>query len=372
MSLKSSLAKQKKKAPPPKYLCLPNSLQPFKKCIYVNFSDEICCKLAKLMNSRGNLTNLLLPKDHLTTLLSDGNKTVNFSKACRILRKQLKTNWLNDPKNKIFWSHILFGVNHIMRHLEQSTSSSYKSDKLFHLSCLMLDSGWINSPVGHHLAQLCGNLDIPLVVVKPPGKLRDLVSTKFRPLQKLIAFGLCSSVDTPSDLQNFLKTFANNLHTTDSLHNAATDIFNHNRTVKNRKRAFESICLDELSFGEQKTKRLDQTDGEPWESFDFDLKEFYGSLVANLQCVQPISLYTFWSLMSTGIFSETSKLCTTPNLPSMELHHTTYGQPQVPLYDSTMLYSVKPQSTDERLIRKAQLKKTRKSLKKNKKGTRTC
>ncbi|VDO84361.1 unnamed protein product [Schistosoma margrebowiei] len=85
----------------------------------------------------------------------------------------------------------MLGSNEIIRCLESSVcnkSENSQETQGRRISCVFIDSGWLASHYGHHLANLCNLLDIKLVAIKPTGSLPDLVTTKFKPVKKVIPF----------------------------------------------------------------------------------------------------------------------------------------------------------------------------------------
>ncbi|CAH8574187.1 unnamed protein product [Schistosoma turkestanicum] len=201
--------KKKKQIPPPKYLCVPGSLAFVDRISIVDKSNSLCSEIRCLFQNNDidlEVETLYVPQNNpdCTDIQSEigfEGKSLKIGKSRRLLKKETKHEWLKVSNCRIFWSHILMGANEIIRCLENSVHNKNNRDtQEKRISCVFVDSGWLTSQYGHHLANLCTLLDIRIVAVKPTGSLPELVTTKFKPIKKLAVLGLCSSNEIPPDL----------------------------------------------------------------------------------------------------------------------------------------------------------------------------
>ncbi|KAK4475958.1 hypothetical protein MN116_001196 [Schistosoma mekongi] len=207
---------KKKHIPLPKYLCAPGSLAFLDRIPILDKSDSLCSRIKCLFQN--NDIDVDFGKIHVlqnnldASGIQSGNestaKSFKIGKFRRLLKKETKCRWLEASICRAFWSHLLLGSNEIIRCLESSACSKNESRKETQgkrISFVFVDFGWLASHYGHHLANLCKLLNIRLVAIKPTGSLPELVTTKLRPMKKLVVFGFCLSNETPSDLSDICK-----------------------------------------------------------------------------------------------------------------------------------------------------------------------
>lgn len=213
---KTDHTSKKKQAPPPKYLCVPGSLAFLDKISIIDKSNSLCSEIRCLFQNN----DIDIEVEKLQALQNDPDssdvqseseskaKFLKIGKSRRQLRKEMKHEWLKVSDCRVFWSHILLGSNEIIRCLESSVCNRNGNNQETQgkkISCVFIDSGWLASHYGHHLANLCTLLDIRLVAIKPTGSLPELVTTKFKPVKKLAVLGFCLSNEIPSDLSDICK-----------------------------------------------------------------------------------------------------------------------------------------------------------------------
>ncbi|CAL8075415.1 unnamed protein product [Calicophoron daubneyi] len=210
-TLQEAIKRSKKKSPFPKYVCIPTSAELRRSICFLDNSSALCASLASLMHSYGTLPELKSCKSTkaLKETYSKCGGCENVTKISAIRRfviRSLKSARINDPANRNFWSHILLGVNQVMRRLEDlripaDSTATYAEP---YLSCVLLDAGWLSSQLGHHICHLCAESGVRLAAVRPVGSLAQLTSTDFRTLTRVIAIGICRSSSTPPDLLNWI------------------------------------------------------------------------------------------------------------------------------------------------------------------------
>ncbi|TNN06111.1 Aminoacylase-1 [Schistosoma japonicum] len=157
-------------------------------------------KIQKLQNNLGT--------SGIQSKSESAAKSFKIGKLRRLLKKETKYGWLEASICRAFWSHLFLGSNEIIRCLESSVCSKSGSNNEAQekrISFVFVDFGWLASHYGHHLTNLCKLLNIRLVAIKPTGSLPELVTTKLRPIKKLVVFGFCLSNETPSDLSDICK-----------------------------------------------------------------------------------------------------------------------------------------------------------------------
>ncbi|CAI2734537.1 unnamed protein product [Schistosoma spindalis] len=209
-------SKKKKQVPPPKYLCVPGSLALLDRISIIDKSNSLCSEIKCLFQNNDididvkKLKALQSGPDPGGIQLESESKakSLKIGRSRRLLKKDLKHEWLKVADCRVFWSHIFLGSNEIIRCLESSVcnkSENSQETQGKRISCVFVDSGWLTSHYGHHLANLCTLLDIRLLAIKPTGSLPELVTTKFKPVKKLAVLGFCLSNEIPSDLSDICK-----------------------------------------------------------------------------------------------------------------------------------------------------------------------
>ncbi|CAH8873507.1 unnamed protein product [Trichobilharzia szidati] len=206
--------RRKKEIPPPKYLCMPGSLAFIDKIPIIDRSHTLCNKIKCIFQN--NDIDVELQKLQIPQIASNNDNTHSESdgvgnlpkigKLRRLLKKKTKHEWLEVSDRNVFWSHVLLGSNEIIRRLEnysRSVENSQIDGKK--ISCVFIDSGWLQSQYVHHLVNLCDLLNIRLISVKPSGCLPELVTTKLKEVKKLAVFAFCTSNEAPSDLLDIFR-----------------------------------------------------------------------------------------------------------------------------------------------------------------------
>ncbi|VDP91711.1 unnamed protein product [Echinostoma caproni] len=79
------------------------------------------------------------------------------------------------------------------------------------ICCVLLDSGWLKSQLGHHVAHLCSIYGVRLIVLRPVQTLAKLMSTDLHTISRCIAVGVCSSHTAPSELRDWIDLVCNSI-----------------------------------------------------------------------------------------------------------------------------------------------------------------
>ncbi|KAF5398362.1 hypothetical protein PHET_07988 [Paragonimus heterotremus] len=182
-SLKEIAKKAKKNVPTPKYLCLSTSESLLKKVPTLLSSSSLWSSLKSAVQVHGCIPELeeyasLKELKASSTMRRTIVDKSNLPKLRHQKTKQLKKDWLSDLNHRKFWSHIFLGVNRTVRTLEsfQSIPDASSNQPNPTLECILLDAGWLTSPLGHHISRLCASSGVRLVSVKPLGALPNLFS----------------------------------------------------------------------------------------------------------------------------------------------------------------------------------------------------
>ncbi|KAF6771861.1 hypothetical protein AHF37_08751 [Paragonimus kellicotti] len=210
-SLKEIAKKAKKNVPTPKYLCLSTSESLLKKVPTLLSSSSLWSSLKSAVQVHGCIPELEehtpLKELKACTMEHTGVDKPNVPTLHHQKTKQLKKDWLSDVNHRQFWSHIFLGVNRTVRTLEsfQSFPDASSNQPNPTLECILLDAGWLTSPLGHHISRLCASSGVRLVSVKPLGALPNLFSCTLYKFKKAVAVGICLSMHAPLELTNWIE-----------------------------------------------------------------------------------------------------------------------------------------------------------------------
>ncbi|KER24086.1 hypothetical protein T265_08175 [Opisthorchis viverrini] len=360
-SLREVAKRSRKNFPVPRYICTPTSDQLQQRVPVLFSSNPVFIPLINATKVHGHIPELDNPPSpkamrHSFMRANEGVAVPKLSSLRRLESRKLRSEWLYDSEHRAFWSHVIFGVNKVMRLLETSEAKMDVDKTSINpkLACVLVDGGWVASPLGHHIARLCSTFGVRLVSVKPLKSLASMFSTPFRTIKKACAFhnaiaiGICLSASAPNELQAWFASFCTTVPLLDQPIRRVRD--------SGSEAAPSHLKGDAMVIDEN---------GEPWDQYPIDATKLYvfdadsyelpteqvlslPELRSYLSSYSTLSLPLVYSAVEDNHTAFLSELATQGN-------HTVEFQP-------TVLKVMKPQEDAERRSRK---KKKRKKVKKS-------
>ncbi|KAF7259641.1 hypothetical protein EG68_02634 [Paragonimus skrjabini miyazakii] len=279
----------------------------------------------------------------------------------------MKKDWLSDENHRQFWSHIFLGVNRTVRKLEsfQSFPDTSSNQPNPTLECILLDAGWLTSPLGHHISRLCASSGVRLVSVKPLGALPNLFSCTLYKFKKAVAVGICLSMRAPLELVNWIEQLRAQVPPlTMQLGSTATP--GAKRTTEQSNITVQDKSVDCLEQDLKKKMKTFQDNGEDWNLYKIDPQKLYifegqDSSEKYFPSDRTLTLSELWSYLTRFTRSHSDDLpdqtfSTARSMPhSCGLHNVTSS------YQPTVVKLVEPQTEEQRQVQKKRKRKKKRS-----------
>ncbi|KAG5442796.1 hypothetical protein CSKR_113421 [Clonorchis sinensis] len=354
-SLREVAKRSRKNFPVPRYICTPTSDQLQQRVPVLFSSNPVFIPLINATKVHGHIPELDNPPSpkamrHSFMRANEGVAVPKLSSLRRLESRKLRSEWLRDLEHRAFWSHVIFGVNKIMRLLENSEArlDDDKPPVNPKLVCVLVDGGWLASPLGHHIARLCSTFGVRLVSIKPLKSLASMFSTSFRTIKKAIAIGICLSASAPNELQAWFASFCTTVPLLDQPIKRVRD--------SGSGTAPAHLKGDAMGVDEN---------GEPWDQYQIDATKLYvfDADSYELPSEQVLSLPELRSYLSSySALSLRPVYSTVEDNRAAFLSELATQDSQTVEFQPTVLKIMKPQEDAERRSRK---KKKRKKVKKS-------
>ncbi|KAA3682444.1 uncharacterized protein DEA37_0003281 [Paragonimus westermani] len=298
---------------------------------------------------------------------------------CRKI-KQMKKFWLSDVNRRHFWSHIFLGVNRTVRTLEsfKSFPDASSSQPNPTLECILLDAGWLTSPLGHHISRLCVSSGVRLVSVKPLGALPDLFSCTLRKLKKVpslcirmrhntvphfvqaVAVGICTSMHAPSELISWLEQLRAQVPPL-TIQLCSTVTLGAKRTAEQRNITVQGKSVDCLEQDLKKKMKTSQDNGEDWNLYKIDPQKLYIFEGQDTEKYFPsdriLTLSELWSYLTRFIRSNSDELSDHASNIAPATPHTSGLLHVASGYQPAVVKLVEPQTEEQRQVQKRRKRK---------------
>ncbi|KAF8567892.1 hypothetical protein P879_07486 [Paragonimus westermani] len=366
-SLKEIAKKAKKNVPTPKYLCLSTSESLLKKVPTLLSSSSLLSSLKSAVQVYGCIPELeeYASLKELTVSCTMKHTSADKPKVPMLRRrkiKQMKKFWLSDVNHRQFWSHIFLGVNRTVRTLEsfKSFPDASSSQPNPTLECILLDAGWLTSPLGHHISRLCVSSGVRLVSVKPLGALPDLFSCTLHKLKKAVAVGICTSMHAPSELISWMEQLRAQVPPL-TIQLGSTVTLGAKRTAEQRNITFQDKSVDCLEQDLKKRMKTSRNNGEDWNLYKIDPQKLYIFEGQDSEKYLPsdriLTLSELWSYLTRFIRSNSDELPDHASDIARATPHTSGLLHVASGYQPAVVKLVEPQTEEQRQVQKKRKRK---------------